>query len=491
MRFRATILVKLLVALVVPVVALFTLFAFVAYEVSRRDLDHELGQRLEAIAASATTQIRGKYLTELVPGDEADRGYQNAVKKLDAVASVTGAHLFVFDDHYNARADTKAGVAIGTHYFRAELDRAELERVFSQGLNASSVTFVGNNDEIYKTGYAPVRASESEPQIVLALGAQAPAFYFSRLADLRDRLFAWGAGLLAVSVTAAFLATFLITRNIRRLVAAAERIGSGDLREPVHVATHDEVGVLGQTMERMRQQLAERDARTQQMLAGIAHEVRNPLAGMTLFTGILREELPEHDERLGHVDKIRRELGYLERIVNDFLDYARRPQPELSEVPCDHLLAEVAQLATTSEVTIDVAPCNGIVARADRALIRRAMLNLAKNAVQAATAEGHRGRGAVRLSVRRRIDELDLVVWNRGKEIPAATCERLFEPFFTTREKGTGLGLAFVREITADHGGRVEVASADGETTFTIVLPHTSSGLHLLSAMGLTTRVNS
>jgi len=490
-RFRATILVKLLVALVVPVVALFTLFAFVAYEVSRRDLDHELGQRLEAIAASAATQIRGKYLTGLVPGDEADRGYQNAVKKLDAVASVTGAHLFVFDDHYNARADTRTGVPIGTHYFRAELDRAELERVFSQGLTASSVTFVGNNHEIYKTGYAPVRASESEPQIVLALGAQAPAFYFARLADLRDRLFAWGAGLLAVSVTAAFLATFLITRNIRRLVAAADRIGSGDLREPVHVATHDEVGVLGQTMERMRQQLAERDARTQQMLAGIAHEVRNPLAGMTLFTGILREELPEHDERLGHVDKIRRELGYLERIVNDFLDYARRPQPELSEVPCDLLFAEVAQLATTPNVAIDVAPCGGIAVRADRALIRRAMLNLAKNAVQAATSAGHRGRGAVRLSVRRRVDELDLVVWNRGKEIPAATCERLFEPFFTTREKGTGLGLAFVREIAADHGGRVEVASADGETTFTLVLPHTSSGRHLLTAMGLATRVNS
>jgi len=83
------------------------------------------------------------------------------------------------------------------------------------------------------------------------------------------------------------------------------------------------------------------------------------------------------------------------------------------------------------------------------------------------------------------------MVWNRGKEIPAATCERLFEPFFTTREKGTGLVLAFVREIAADHGGRVEVASADGETTFTIVIPHTSSGRHLLSAMGLATRVNS
>ena len=471
MRLRATILVKLLVALCVPTIALFTLFALVAHEVSRRDLDHELGRRLEAIAASASTQIRGKYLSELGRGDEDDRAYQNAVKKLEAVAAETGAHLFLFDKQYNSRADTVEGVAIGTHYFRAELDRAELVRVFELGRTASSVTFVGNDDEIYKTGYAPVFASETERDIVLALGAQAPASYFARLADLRDRLFAWGTGLLAVTVTAAFAATLLITRNIRRLVTAAERIGAGDLREPVRVTAGDELGVLGQTMERMRQQLAERDARTQQMLAGIAHEVRNPLAGMTLFTGILRDELSDQDERRSHVERIRRELGYLERVVNDFLEYARRPKPELREVACDALLGEVAQLTTTDDVIVEVEPCGGLFAFADRAQLRRAALNLAKNAVQAAAAAGYRGRGWVRLSARRRGDEIAIAVWNRGKEIAPATCERLFEPFFTTREKGTGLGLAFVREIAADHGGRVEVASASGETTFTLVLP--------------------
>ena len=271
MRLRATILVKLLVALVVPVVALFTLFAYVAYEVSRHDLDDELGRRLEAIAASAATQIRGKYLADLAPGDETDRAYQNVVKKLEAVAQATGAQLAVFDQRFDARADTAGGVAIGMHYFRAELDRAELERVF-RGEVAASVTFEGNDGKQYKSGYAPVRASETEPQIVLALRAQAPASYFSRLDDLRERLLLWGAGLVAVSIAAAVLATLLITRNVRRLAVAAARIGGGDLGVPVKITSRDELGVLGDVMERMRQQLAERDARMQQMLAGIAHE---------------------------------------------------------------------------------------------------------------------------------------------------------------------------------------------------------------------------
>jgi signal transduction histidine kinase len=469
-RFRATILVKLLVALVLPAIILFTLFAFVAYEVSRHDLDDELGRRLQAIAGSAATQIRGKYLLELQPGQEPERAYQNAVTKLAAVEKATGAHLFLFDKRFNARGDTLPGVAIGEHYFRAELDRTELARVFERGELASSVTFVGNDGVTYKTGYAPVRLSETEPEIVLALGAQAPASYFSQLADLRARLLRWGAGLAAVSIAAAVLATLLITRNIRRLAAAAERIGGGELREPVKVTSRDELGVLAQTMDRMREQLAERDARMQQMLAGIAHEVRNPLAGMTLFAGILQDELPEGDERRGHVDRIRKELGYLERVVNEFLEFARRPRPELADVPVDELFAEVAELASNDDIQIAVEPAN-VTAHADRAQLRRALLNLAKNAVQAAASAGHRGAGVVRLSAALRGDELALSVWNRGKEISPETSGKLFEPFYTTREKGTGLGLAFVREIAVDHGGRVDVTSAEGETTFTLVVP--------------------
>jgi len=467
-RFRAPILVKLLGALVLPVVVLFALFAVVAYEVSRRDLDDELGRRLTAIASSAATQVRGKYLAEVAPGNETDRAYQNVAKKLEALAHDTGARLFVLDVRRDSRVDTAPNTAIGTHYYRADLDRAELTQVFA-GTPTASVTFDGNDGVTYKTGYAPVRASETDPQIVLALGAQAPASYFDRLADLRARLFAWGAGLAAVSVLAAVLATFLITRNVRRLAAAAERIGAGDLHEPVVIATRDELGLLGDTMDRMRLQLAERDAKMQQMLAGIAHEVRNPLAGMTLFAGILRDEVPETDERRGHVDKIQRELDYLERVVNDFLEYARRPKPELAAVPIGDLFAEVIELAPT-ELPIATAVEVDTV-RADRGQLRRAVLNLTRNAIQAATSAGHTGAGNVKLSARRVGDAFEISVWNRGKEIPAETSGKLFEPFYTTREKGTGLGLAFVRDIAADHGGKVEVRSGDGETTFVIRLP--------------------
>ena len=469
-RPRATILVKLLVALVLPTLALFTLFAFVAYEMNRRDLDEELGRRLIAIAQSAATQIRGRYVVNLLPDEDNTPNFTRTVGKLEAFANATGAHLSLIDRDYKSRGDSE-DVRLLTALDRFRVDDDEIQGVFRDGTGVASVTFDGQDGKTYKAGYAPVRFSDDDVRIVLVLRAEAPASYFETLEDLRDRLFLWGAGLGVVSIFAAVIATLLITRNVRRLVGAAERIGAGELRERVEIKTDDELGQLGQAMEHMRQQLAERDARMQQMLAGIAHEVRNPLAGMTLFAGILKDELPEGDERRGHVDKINRELGYLERVVNDFLEYARRPKPELAPVDIDELLPEVAQLITNDEVTVKVEPDSKLVANADRGQLRRALLNLTKNAVQAAIAAGHRGADAVKLSATTTDDELHILVWNRGKEIPAETSGKLFEPFYTTREKGTGLGLAFVREIAADHGGRIDVKSADGQTTFTLVIP--------------------
>jgi len=476
-RLRATILVKLLAALVVPVVALFSVFALVAYEVSRRDLDAELGRRLEAIAASAAVQVRdGKFLADLPASDDQHPLYQQAVLRFAALANATGARVLAFDRRLDLRLDSGGDVAIGTaerkwvHYFRAELDQSEIDRVLAGHRWEPSVTFQGNDGTWYKTGYAPVRTSASDSEVALVIGAQAPASYFDRLADLRARLLEWGAGLAAVAVIAAVIASLLVTRNVRRLATAAERIGAGDLRAPIAMTSGDELGVLGATMERMRLQLAERDAKMQQMLAGIAHEVRNPLAGMTLFAGVLRDELPEPDERRDHVVRIQRELGYLERVVNDFLEYARRPRPELADVPARELLAEVAELASTPELAVESSSEVEIV-RADRAQLRRALLNLARNAVQAATGAGET---SVKLSARRTARGIELRVSNRGPEISPETSGKLFEPFYTTREKGTGLGLAFVRDIVLDHGGKVEVASEGGETTFTIVLPSTT-----------------
>jgi signal transduction histidine kinase len=475
-RLRLPILVKLLLAFALPTTALFSVFAVVAHEVARRDLEAELGTRLGALAQTAALEIRGKYLVELGPGDEQDRAYLRALRVLDTVRARTGvARLYLFDRSFASRGDT-AGTPIGATHFQAELHRHELGRVFENGEAVSSVLFEGSDGALYKAGYAPVRASETEDEIVLALGVDAPATYFERLAELRQSLFGYGLLLALVVMAVAVVMAALITRPLRRLAAAAARIGKGDLGAAITPTSHDELGLLAETMEDMRRELRARAEKMQLMLSGIAHEVRNPLGGMKLFAGILREELEPGDDRRRHVDRIERELTYLGTVVTEFLEYARRPAPELGDVELASLVADVLEVARADAeragvpLALEAAPAR---CRADAGQVRRAALNLVRNAIQASA--GVDG-AAVRASVRAEGGQAVLCVSNRGPAIPDEVRARMFEPFFTTREKGTGLGLAFVREMVTDHGGVIEVRCHDGETVFEVRLPGARAG---------------
>jgi signal transduction histidine kinase len=221
----------------------------------------------------------------------------------------------------------------------------------------------------------------------------------------------------------------------------------------------------------MRQALSVRDQRLQMMLAGIAHEVRNPLGGIELFAGILREEIHEGDERRAHVQRIERELTHLKAVVSDFLEFARRPKVELRPLDLEPMLTEVRDLAAADgekagvEVALDLTP--PARALADATQLRRAILNLCRNAVQATPPGGRvtlaaSPTGEARLRIR---------VTDTGKGIAPDQVEQIFTPFFTTKEKGTGLGLAFVREIVGDHGGTLVVESEVGKgSTFTVEL---------------------
>jgi signal transduction histidine kinase len=454
-----TILVKLIIAYVVPTVALFAVFAVVAHEVARGNLEDELGVRLTAVAASASTQLRDPTLAKLEAGSEDDVRYKRCQARLRAVAESTSvARIYVFNEAFESVCDTDDDVPIGTPYYQLEQDATELARVFGAGESVASVLFEGADGAQYKAGYAPVTAEDG---IVMAVGVDAPAQYFERLSDLRRTLVLYGAAFGVVVLLLSVLMATLITRPVRTLAAAAERIGRGDLATPIEPPSGDEIGFLAGTMDEMRGGLHARDERMQLMLSGIAHEVRNPLGGIALFAGILRDELGDNEELRGHVRRIEKELAHLKAVVGDFLEYARRDKPQLELLDVCELGADLVELvqpdADAGGVELSC-EADGVCCRADRQQIKRALLNLLRNAVQASD-------GAAGLRARYDGDCAVVEVWNSGTPIPEDVRERIFEPFFTTKEKGTGLGLAFVREIALDHGGTIDVSSSAADGT--------------------------
>ena len=208
------------------------------------------------------------------------------------------------------------------------------------------------------------------------------------------------------------------------------------------------------------------------MLAGIAHEVRNPLGGMELFTGLLHEELDGDQGRLELLERIERELAYLKKVVEDFLDYARRRTPEMRGVPLSPLLIQAAEILSAEaaergvDLTLDL-PEGDLVVMGDAEQLHRVLLNLGRNALQAT------GEGKTVILAGRAVsdEEACMEVVDQGPGIPEEKREEIFAPFFTTREKGSGLGLALARKVVMEHGGRVELESAEDQgSTFRVIL---------------------
>lgn len=500
-----SLLTKLLLAILVPSVITFAGFAALSHYAAARAVEDELGRTLSGVAAVIATQASPDQLGLLGPGDEETRTYRNLRKRLlDAQAATGVARVYLFSADRTVRVDTD-GTPIGTRDYSLESSRAELKQLFTAtaggGGEVSSVLFRGRSGRLYKSGYARVGSSS------FAVGVDGNAAIYENLLSLRKTLFgAFLVGVLAMVALAVILGRRL-THPLRRLRIGARQIGSGVFDEPIplHGKTRgDEVFELSHALESMRTALRARDEHMQMMLAGIAHEVRNPLGGMELFAGLLDEELQaaeaapaslDLDAARGYVARVKKELKHLQAVVSDFLEFARRPRPVLAKVALRELLQEVAESAQAAappeQVRVEVLVLDGpaVSTLADHNQLRRALQNLAHNAVQATLGEpGARpppsasnpevpsAPKTVELSCATVTDEeggtfVELRVRDHGPGIPSEVLEKIWTPFFTTRAQGTGLGLSFVHEIVKDHGGSLAVDTGPTGTEFRLRLP--------------------
>jgi len=220
-----------------------------------------------------------------------------------------------------------------------------------------------------------------------------------------------------------------------------------------------------------RERLRRRTALIQlgEMSAVMAHEVRNALAGIRSAVEVVGDELPPRSEEWNAVGDVRDRIDQLEATVQELMHFARPRTPERAPVELRELLDDVvASLrAEAPETTIRVHG-DPITLRGDERLLRAAFLNLCFNAVQAVENAG----GTVEVHIERVDDRVRVKVIDEGPGIPDEVCDKVFEPFFTTRSRGTGLGLPIARRVFEAHGGSVALEThPERGTTVVVQLP--------------------
>ena len=437
--------------LVIPAVGLIFLVAFFAEGIAKKALERALGNRLVSIAqATATTLSPRLFLLE--EGDDQTRLKKAAAQKLESLRDKTQVRRIVVGklEPTIALVDSNKNFAVGDEYLRAQQDEHELSLVRA-GQGVASVLFSGPEGALYKTGYAPLLNAEEKVRGFVAVDATPT--YDRALKTLRT----WMIALFSFALFLLLALSRLLARNVVKpldeLSQSAARIGQGQLDTEIPKGGPREATILAQAMEEMTAALRAREEELQMMLAGIAHEVRNPLGGIELFGGLLKEDLPSDDPRQKHVEKILKELKVLAKVVTDFLDFARHDVHEPTATNLHDLLASVVMIAEAeaSEKRITLrfnAKSESFLL--DPEAIKRALLNLVSNAIQAG-AEGTQ----VDISAELQEQHCRLVVEDSGPGIPEATLAEIFTPFFTTKEKGTGLGLALVKKTAETHKGRI------------------------------------
>jgi signal transduction histidine kinase len=232
---------------------------------------------------------------------------------------------------------------------------------------------------------------------------------------------------------------------------------------------------LQENFERMKR--AERLYAAGQLSAGLAHEIRNPLASIAGAVGMLRRNRLTEPQRLECLAIIQKEQERLQRLLTNFLDFARPRPPRYSRVPVHELLDAVLDLSAHAiggasiRLRKEVAPALPPL-DCDPEQLKQVLLNLVINAIQAMP-EG----GELAVSARLANGRLLIEVRDEGCGIPAENLERIFDPFFTTKEHGSGLGLSVAHQIVEQHGGTLSArANPEGGMTFSVLLPLKARG---------------
>lgn len=347
----------------------------------------------------------------------------------------------------------------------------------------------------------PLRgAGKDRPLLGILLVGNSRRSYVELKRRIRALALLVGGGGIILAILLSSWAAARVTRPVEQLARAAQDVAAGNWDTRVEIRGGDEVAQLAESFNRMTAELlaqkerlvqTERVAAWRELARRLAHELKNPLFPLQLTVENLmraRTQSPEQfDEVFSESSRtLLAEISNLKAIIGRFSEFSKMPHPQLQPVQVNEILRGVvklyqAQLQAPGRMPIacklELDESLGTIA-ADPDLLHRALSNLVLNAMDAMP-----NGGTLTLRSRRDGGKGIIEVADTGSGLTREECERIFTPYYTSKQHGTGLGLAIVQSVVSDHGGRISVQSEPGRgTTFVIELPDNLEALQKVPA---------
>ena len=298
-----------------------------------------------------------------------------------------------------------------------------------------------------------------------------------------------GAIALALALLAGFYAARAISRRLRRLEVAAQKVADGDFATPIPVDSSDELGQLARTFNEMQRRLADLDSARKQFIANASHELRTPIFSLGGFVELLEEEDPDPESRAEFVHTMREQVARLTKLTTDLLDLSKLDADAIEIAPQLVDLGAIARLvarefgpaADRRGSRLEVrTPDDPAYAEADPDRVSQIIRILLDNALT------HSPEGTkVTVTTYNAKGRAELTVSDAGPAIPKRVLERMFDRFYTgDLVSGSGLGLSIARELALRMGGSIFVTSSKGFNAFTLDLPRAPAKVRAQAPVG-------
>jgi signal transduction histidine kinase len=416
--------------------------------------------------------------------------YSDANSLTTTVNLSTGASASALTAFDPARLLGPNGAVAGAAHYQSLIDAA---RSSGQQVNGI-VNPTGRREDSLNATAIPLKNEQGNVMAVLVV-----AIARSGMVEAQQHIRAIAYGVAAGGILLAILFSLWIaarvSRPIEQLAHAAEEVAGGNWDVRVPPRGRDEVSVLARSFNHMTEQLqsqrdrlvqSERVAAWRELARRLAHELKNPLfpLQLTVENLVRARQLPpaEFDEVFREsTATLATEIANLKTIIGRFSDFSKMPKPELERIDAKDAVERVRALYETAasqaantdakiKMAVDVAD-TPMPLDADPELLHRALSNLVLNAMDAMP-DG----GVLTISAHPKGETVELRVADTGQGMTPEECERLFTPYYTTKQHGTGLGLAIVQSVVADHAGTIAVESPPGGgATFIITLPRAAA----------------